>query len=553
MSFWSGIRLRLVMLALVLIVPMLGLQIWRTATDRADAIANARLDVAELARSAASQHVTGIEAAASLLRVLRHVPVIRAADPVACHMLLAAVAGEQPQIDTISLRNRDGDAICSSGERLQKPPSVADRPWFREALSPGADGRSFTEIIVKRTTGEAIAAVGSPVSLDDPAGTRPGPDGSNAVLLVTLRLRWLSDIALQHQTSGAAIVTITDLQGGATLAQAPPPRDIAGRSMPPSPLLEAFHAKFSGVMDTQGPDGLIRIVGFQRLAGDADRQAVVSVAIDQALVLAGANRRVLVEVGMTMLMLSLGLAIAWVVAKRSITDPLQALGRAAQRLGAGDLSVRAPLAGLRLTEFQRLGQMFNKAVEQIERRDQQLEILAWQDGLTGLANRRLFDMTLAREWLRAQRTGQPLALMLLDVDHFKRFNDCYGHQAGDDCLRSVSVSISASVREGSDLVARYGGEEIAVILPETDLPGAKRLADRMVEQVQNMAITHEHSDFGVVTVSAGVMALLPTSEGSSPRTLIQAADEALYSAKRAGRCRAACHGSLVLVEPVVTA
>jgi diguanylate cyclase (GGDEF)-like protein len=168
-----------------------------------------------------------------------------------------------------------------------------------------------------------------------------------------------------------------------------------------------------------------------------------------------------------------------------------------------------------------------------------LQSLAVKDGLTGIANRRSFDDTLAAEWLRAQREQTSLSLLIADVDFFKLFNDAYGHQKGDDCLRSVAGIIDTKAFRPADLAARYGGEEFAVIMPTTDAAGAFQVAERIREAVfaQNMA--HAESPSGRVTLSIGVATLVPSCS-HNPAMLISFADKSLYEAKHAGRDRVVC-------------
>lgn len=173
-----------------------------------------------------------------------------------------------------------------------------------------------------------------------------------------------------------------------------------------------------------------------------------------------------------------------------------------------------------------------------------LERLASQDGLTGIANRRSFDDKLCQEWLRARRDKSPLALLMLDVDHFKRFNDRYGHQAGDDCLRRCAECLAGIVFRPGDQVARYGGEEFAAVLPSIDVVGALMVAQRMREAVRALAIPHADSSFGVVTVSIGVACGVP-EQGVDRDALVKAADTALYRAKHEGRDRAAVQSVVV--------
>jgi diguanylate cyclase len=164
-----------------------------------------------------------------------------------------------------------------------------------------------------------------------------------------------------------------------------------------------------------------------------------------------------------------------------------------------------------------------------------LQQMAMQDGLTGLANRRRLDLALPLEIGRTVRTGRPLGLIMLDIDHFKRFNDLYGHPAGDACIRDVGRAVLGCVGRAGDLVARYGGEELLVLLPESDPPGTWRVAQRIVEAVRALAIQHAGSEQGVVTVSAGLHVWTVSNPIPTPEALIAAADVALYAAKHAGR------------------
>jgi diguanylate cyclase (GGDEF)-like protein len=160
------------------------------------------------------------------------------------------------------------------------------------------------------------------------------------------------------------------------------------------------------------------------------------------------------------------------------------------------------------------------------------------DALTGVANRRCFDETLAASWQEAQRTGSSLALIMIDVDHFKKFNDFYGHQGGDECLRRVAAQLDGTART-SDLVARFGGEEFAIILPGATLEMAAVAAERFRTSVAAMNLPHEGIGGGAtVTISLGVASVVPSTDYSA-RRLIELADTRLYLAKQDGRNRVA--------------
>lgn len=175
---------------------------------------------------------------------------------------------------------------------------------------------------------------------------------------------------------------------------------------------------------------------------------------------------------------------------------------------------------------------------ELEAANQKLAELSITDGLTGLANRRRFDEVLAAESARAQRTGQPLAILMIDIDWFKKYNDHYGHQAGDVCLTRVASVLHSSARRPSDLVARYGGEEFTVITADTDVDKAVKYADALCRAVAALEIPHAQSLHGKITISIGIAADVPDHENGG-EALLKRADTALYQAKDAGRNRVA--------------
>lgn len=173
-----------------------------------------------------------------------------------------------------------------------------------------------------------------------------------------------------------------------------------------------------------------------------------------------------------------------------------------------------------------------------------LESIALQDGLTGLANRRQFDQALNHEFRRAVRAATPLALVLIDLDRFKEFNDRYGHPNGDACLRAIACVIRPLVNRPGDLVARYGGEEIAILLPGNDVAGTRSVAEAVAQAVRNLRVTHAGAEAGIVTISVGFEAFEPSHKHDVAGELVQRADIALYAAKRDGRNRVRWYGEI---------
>jgi diguanylate cyclase (GGDEF)-like protein len=177
-----------------------------------------------------------------------------------------------------------------------------------------------------------------------------------------------------------------------------------------------------------------------------------------------------------------------------------------------------------------------------------LRKLVFLDGLSGVFNRRYFDQQFATEWSRAARSGSPLSLVLLDVDFFKAFNDRYGHQSGDDCLRRIAVTLKVPLKRPADLVARYGGEEFACILPDTPFDVAMAIAGELEQLVRGLSIPHDQSAAApVVTISVGVACRTTESAGDAP-DLLALADQQLYKAKNTGRAKVL--GEVLGAEPV---
>ena len=172
----------------------------------------------------------------------------------------------------------------------------------------------------------------------------------------------------------------------------------------------------------------------------------------------------------------------------------------------------------------------------LKRQSDLLRQMARVDALTGLANRRHFDETLGSEWRRCTRSGNPLSLVMIDLDHFKLFNDYYGHQAGDSCLQQVSACLKAGFARSHDLVARYGGEEFVCVMPETSLHGAEAKAQTLEKAVRALRIPHDKSSVagGIVTISLGVAVAMPNVGGDCAELML-CADRSLYMAKEAGR------------------
>ena len=199
--------------------------------------------------------------------------------------------------------------------------------------------------------------------------------------------------------------------------------------------------------------------------------------------------------------------------------------------------------GLKLGAIDYITKPFSPAIVQVriknhlelKRQRDILENLSTRDGLTGIANRRRFDEFLEQEWLRAKRKNTQLSLIMMDVDHFKQYNDNYGHLAGDDCLKQIALTLENQLKRPTDLVARYGGEEFVSILPDTNTEGALHIAKQFLESISELKKPHSHSSAADhVTISIGIATVTP-NDSFSKKELINTADSSLYEAKGGGR------------------
>lgn len=245
---------------------------------------------------------------------------------------------------------------------------------------------------------------------------------------------------------------------------------------------------------------------------------------------------------------------SWIAGR--VTKPIVKISKAAEALANGKHipipdDGRGDELGVLTRSFNKMGYQLTHMVAQLEEevrmrthelqeRNGELQALSFMDSLTGISNRRQFDMTLKNAWNLALRHKRNIALFMLDIDLFKSFNDTHGHQAGDDCLKAVGNVLSGKIRRTSDLVARYGGEEFVILLQEEEIEKLEDYAQDIRKSVEGLQIKHESSPFGVVTVCVGVAHMIPSVQTTSAR-LIEMADHAMYQAKENGRNQVVLH------------
>ena len=291
-------------------------------------------------------------------------------------------------------------------------------------------------------------------------------------------------------------------------------------------------------------------MSFARIPGTQSR---LIVSIDEAKVTGAIDRDIrtaYLQLGFVCLFVLLGALIG---AEKLIINPIEVMTGMARRFGEGDASARVARSRLP-SEFVPLARAFNAMAAQLSQRERELvatndrlTVMASIDMLSGLANRRGFQSRLDFEWMRAQQYNSELSLLMIDVDHFKLYNDTYGHPEGDACLSRIGETLAGIAADTMGFAGRYGGEEFCLLLPNTDAIKALEIGEMVRAAVVDLGVPHATSSHRTVTVSVGVAATLP-SDTQRPGDLIEAADAALYAAKHRGRNTVVEHGFVRLID-----
>jgi diguanylate cyclase (GGDEF)-like protein len=519
-----SVRASLILLVLV-VVAMLVADRGRDAFRvRGEAIARAQAELRAAAHDGASRQADLVAQAKAILRLASELPAAGADAGSACHASFKAIDDDTPWLSSLAVFGLDGFPLCSSAESVVRT-SFADRAYFKEAVATG--DFALSDYIIGRVTGQPIIVLAFPRMRDGATET---------VLIAAIDLAWMARIAAETGSTLDAEVLLLD-KSATVLAGYPDPRTWTGRHLDDQPDFLAVLADPGDGIESADLDGKMRIIGHARLT-DTDANLAVMLPLEN--VIADANRSALYAIGKILLAGMLCVSVIWLGGELLVLRPIRSLSKWAALLGSGDLDSRIPTEGL-APELKQLGHSFNEMATQLRARDAELRrandrlaTLASKDALTGIANRRSFDEQLAGEWRRTRRESAPLALLAIDVDHFKKFNDCYGHIEGDSCLKRVAKVFAASARRAGDFVARVGGEEFALILPGADLANAMEVAEALRQEVEALNIAHPQSPQTRITVSVGVAAV-PPDWNERLATLVDRADAALYRAKRAGR------------------
>lgn len=403
------------------------------------------------------------------------------------------------QLKGLFVYDAKGRWVVNSEASWDPSRNNADRDYFVHHKTNESSRPLISSPIVSRSSGEWIIPVSRRVN--DADGKFQG------VVLGTLSIPYLRSFLNKFAIGQQGAIAV--LLANRILVRRPFREEDMGKLLPAPRSHLGFSGQRSGTADVRSSvDGVQRIIGFDHTQ---DYPILVTVALGKDEALQNWRTTSIVQTG-------------WAIFLCLIVA------------GAGTFVIRA----MRLRVDAEAG--LRETRDALTEANERLAHLAQYDELTGLANRRYFDARLRRAFRSAQREQQPLAVVMIDVDQFKQYNDLYGHVEGDYCLQRVADALRLAARRPEDFVARYGGEEMAMVLPQTDAAGAELVAEAARLAVVNLRILHAGSSLGAVSVSLGVAAWTPMAQ-DTPEQLLRAADAALYQAKHQGRNKVHVHPS----------
>ena len=533
-----SIRARLVILALLAVVPLMLDRVRLLEQTRQERIDEAATDTLDLARRGADGQREILITTKAMLQVMARAYIGMIATGTTCNFYLSDLVAGMPWVNGMSIVGDDGKIKCSTVPTAVGV-DMSDRPQVRTAL----ETRDFavSNYAVGRLTRRPIFAAAYPTQAIDAS--------VQAVVTTSIDLHWVNTlIASLERRQGSSVLLIDSM--GTVIAGDPITSAWTGKRIDQTAFFESLGESDEGTVRGEGLDGARRIFGFVRVPS-SDARLVVG--LNEAELLQRIDREILLaylQLGFFGLVV---LLLAWFGGERLIVDPIRSLAHTAERIGRGDLQARASRL-VWAKEFAPLTTALNDMARKLADREQELrnannhlQELASSDALSGLANRRGFDARLAADWQRSGKLNRPIALLMIDVDHFKQFNDHYGHVEGDVCLRRIGKLLQETATGEDDLPARYGGEEFALLLPGGDVDMALNVGERLRDAVEGLCIAQASSPEGQVTISIGVASLVP-GVGQDAERLVEAADIALYAAKRRGRNAVVAHGPVVLAE-----
>lgn len=534
-----GIRGRLVLVALILVIPLMferARSLEDARVKQIAAISSEYKTLADHTIDAQRQVISSVEA---VLKSSSYVYALGTEVSQPCMVMRASFRVELPWIRSLSVVDRSGRIQCSTLPGMTGL-DLGDRQYLKKVQV--SRSLVLSDYIFSRATHQPTIMAAYPL--------KSGDDGRTGVAIIAaVNLRWMSSV--MNELGGRPGVTALLIDSaGVVLATPDDLASMLGHALADKTLLPAIVAHESGTGAHGGafthrpPDEGKRTVSFAQLPGTSAR---LIVSIDEAKVSAGINREIrlaYIQLAFVCLLVLLG---ALLMVEGLIMRPIRILADITQKLGRGERDVRATRNELP-TEFMPLARAFNTMAAHLATRESELlasnnrlSVIATIDTVSGLANRRGFQSRLDFEWHKADQTRSELALLMVDVDHFKLYNDNYGHLEGDACLSRLGETLAGIAARTSGFAARYGGEEFCVLLPDTDMARAMEVGEMVRGAVRDLAIPHRASASQSVTLSVGVAVIQPNPT-MRIADLIEAADAALYAAKHAGRDCVVQHG-----------
>ena len=516
-----SLRVRLLVLALVVLGPLLLERLHALQVDHERRVRIAQMQMLDVARQGADSQDDLLSSARAILQTMAFAAPTDRPQSEACSKLVSDVAAGTEWIFSLSVVSPSGSFLCSSNPDALTI-NIANRAYFKEAMRTRAP--VVSEYLLSTAVNRPIIAIAWPKIVDDKVA---------AILLITVKLDWINRLIVALSQRVNATSFIVD-KTGRLLSRYPSLGDPTQMDYVTHPLVRASMLTDAATFRMDGLDGKPGLFASVKLK-QANAWLVVGMSEEQLLGQAVAKLHFLY--GLLAAITVAALAGVWWGGDRFVIRTIRRLAQKASAIGRGDYAqacgpTRIP------TEFVPLDHALDKmAMKLISRENnlreanRHLDRLAKTDPLTGMRNRRSFDENLDSAWQIGLAVAMPLAVLMIDVDWFKSFNDRYGHVEGDLCLKAVATSLS----EHSDTIAaRYGGEEFAVLIAGHRAAEAHAVADDIRARLRDIAIAHVDNPSGRVTISIGIATALPNAR-ERPGLLVERADTALYRAKRQGR------------------
>jgi len=534
------VRARLVLVSLILVVPLLADRVHILESSRADKIKAASAELAAVSRRGAQAQRDMVKTVEGMLRTAASIYVHAHQLGRPCALLSSGFRVSVRGIGNISVVSKDGRIVCSTMPVLIGI-DLTDRSYFHDALAR----RQFvvSDYVNSKVNGDPSIVAAFPTSIVNP--------NVEAVIVTSIALNWLEELVGKTPATAGMTVTMIDGGGAVLASKLADDNSSATRAVIEQVMIATGEETAGSVSSGSSRDG--RIFAAVRIP---DTNARLIVSMDGQAMFGAVDRDIraayfqLAAIGLFVL---LG---AWFLSERLIIRPIRLLTNATTRFGAGDFSARSAQNALP-PAFAPLAQAFNAMATQLAERERellnlnsQLSVQASVDALSGLANRRAFDSRLNFEWMKAEHERGRLALAMIDIDHFKAYNDTYGHLDGDACLTKVGEALMKVASDVKGFGARYGGEEFSLMLPGADAVRIAEVGEMIRAGIQVLNLPHGGAPLGYVTVSVGIAATAPLP-GQNPLDLIEAADAGLYMAKRRGRNTVVGHSEIRSVDQVM--